>query len=122
MENKKKQKKKKGVDASKVPNKEGVFEVLWPCGEKTAKIVPIAKRLDTLEGKTIGELWTNGFRGDKVFQILEKELSKRYAGIKFVNYQAFGSTHRQEERQTIAALPDRLRKHNCDAVISSMGC
>ena len=102
--------------------KDDNYEVVWPCGESVGKVTPLSKRLDTLEGKTICELWDYVFQGDKIYGILEEELSKRYPGIKFVNYRRFGSTHGAEEKKTIAALPDLLKKNKCDAVVSSMGC
>ncbi len=49
-------------------------------------------------------------------------LAKRYPGIKFVKYEAFGSTHGAKEKETLAALRDKLKQHKCDAVISGMGC
>jgi len=102
--------------------KNGDYEVVWPCGESVGKVTPLSKRLDSLEGKTICELWDYVFQGDKIYGFLEEELSKKYPGIKFVNYRTFGSTHGGDERKTIAALPDLLKKHKCDAVLSSMGC
>ena len=102
--------------------KEGIYEVVWPCGERVGKIMPLAKRLGTLEGKTICELWDYLFEGDKIYKVLEKELSTRFPGVKFVDYKAFGSTHGGDERKNIAALPSLLAKNKCDAVISSVGC
>ena len=100
----------------------GVYEVLWPRGEKVVQQVPYAQRLDTLEGKTICELWDWIFRGDEIFPVIEKELTKRYPGVKLVNYEAFGCTHGGDEAEAIAALSDRLKENNCDAVISGLGC
>ena len=54
--------------------------------------------------------------------ILEKELARRYPGIKFVNYHTFGSTHGGDEAKSIAALPQKLKENRCDAVISGVGC
>ena len=100
----------------------GYYEVVWPCGERVGKVTPLSKRLNTLQGKTIGELWDYLFQGDKIFPILEEELSKRYPGIKFVNYKTFGPTHGGEEKRVVAQLATMLKKHGCDAVISSVGC
>ena len=41
---------------NKVRNLEG-FDVVWPCGERRLRFTPAAKRLDTLNGKTIAQLW-----------------------------------------------------------------
>jgi hypothetical protein len=57
-----------------------------------------------------------------MFPVIEKELAKRYPGIKFVGYDVFGCTHGPEEREVLAALPDKIRENKCDAVISGVGC
>jgi len=99
----------------------GVYEVVWPRGNKVAKAVPFARRLDRMEGKTICELSNMIFRADEIFPLLEKEVSRRYGSIKFVSYKAFGSIHGGEEAKVIAALPDALKQNKCDAVISGVG-
>ncbi len=99
-----------------------MYEVVWPRSKATGGIVPISNRLDTLEGKTIGELWDWVFKGDKIFPVIEKELAKRYSAIKFISYQEFGVTQGADEAKTIAALPDKLKQNKCDAVISGVGC
>ncbi len=99
-----------------------MYEVVWPRGKKTVGIVRFAKRLDALKGKTICELWDWLSRGDEIFPLIEKELSKRYPGSKFVSYEVFGSIHGPDEQKVVTALPDKLRRNKCDAVISAMGC
>jgi hypothetical protein len=96
--------------------------VLWPRGRKTAETRPVAKRLDTLDGATIGELWDDLFRGDEIFPILREEIGRRYRNVRFVEYGVFGSTHGAAEHKVIAELPDRLRELGVDAVISGMAC
>ena len=98
------------------------YEVVWPRGNRGTDIIPLAPRLSTLEGKTIGFLWNYLFRGDEIFPTLEKELTKRFPGIKCVSYEIFGSTHGDEEAKVLAALPAKLRQNRCDAVISGIGC
>ncbi len=99
-----------------------MYEVVSPRGKKAVEIIRLAKRLDTLEGKTICELWDWIFRGDQIFPAIEKELTKQYRGIKFVSYEVFGSTHGGDEAKVLAALPDKLKQNKCDAVISGVGC
>jgi hypothetical protein len=96
--------------------------VVWPRGRKTVEARPVARRLDSLEGKTIGQLWDDLFRGDEIFPILERELGQRWPGVKFVNYSVFGSTHGSDERTVLAELPGRLKELGVDAVISGMAC
>ena len=65
------------------------YSVVWPRGEKTQEIAPLAGRLDSLEGKTVGFLWDYLFRGDEIFPLLEEGLKQRYPKINFVNYSFF---------------------------------
>ena len=104
--------------------KEPVYEVVSPAGESTTKIKSLATSLKTLEGKTICQLWNKMFQGEVTFPIIEELLSKRYPGMKFVNYTEFGSTHgpdEKTERAMIETLPGKLKKYHCDAVISGNG-
>lgn len=100
---------------------EAKFEVVWPLGRSVYETIPLAKRAPDLQGKTICELWDWLFKGDEMFPIIREALSKRYPTIKFVDYSVFGCTHGPKEREVTAALPDLLRKHGCDAVISAVG-
>lgn len=99
-----------------------IFEVVWPRGERVAQVGTYAKRFDSLQGKTIGELWDWVFRGDEIFPLIEEELANRYPGIKFVSYKAFGSIHGGNEAEAIIHLSETLKQNKCDAVISGVGC
>ncbi len=98
------------------------YEVVWPRGKKTVGTLSFAKRLDTLHGKTIAFLWNYLFRGPDVFPIIEKELAKRYAGIKFVRWDVFGSISGAKEVEVLASLPDMRKQYKFDAVIVGVGC
>lgn len=98
------------------------YRVVWPRGRKSADVEDLAPRLDSLAGKTIGQLWDDLFRGDEIFPVLEEELTRRFPGVRFVRYDAFGSTHGADEHKVLAELPDRLRALEVDAVISGMAC
>jgi hypothetical protein len=82
----------------------------------------LAKRLDTLAGKTIVQLWDYVFKGDQVFTALEESLKEKYPGVNFVHWSVLGNTHGPDERQILADLPRRLQELKADAVISGMGC
>ncbi len=99
-----------------------MYKVVWPGGKKVVEKAQFARRLDSLEGKTIGELWDWVFRGDEIFPAVEREMARRYPGIKFVSYKTFGNTHGGDEAKVIAALPQKLRENKCDAILSGMGC
>jgi hypothetical protein len=101
---------------------DGYYEVLWPRSPRQVKRKALAPRLSTLDGKTVAQLWDYVFRGDEVFEFLEQGLKARFPGVRFVNWREFGSTHGSDEREVVAALPQRLRERGVDAVISGMGC
>ena len=101
---------------------DGHYEVLWPRTPRQAGIRPLAKRLDTLNGKTVAQLWDYLFRGDRVFAHLEQALRARFPEVRFVGWKEFGNTHGSDEHAVLAALPQRFRELGVDAVISGMGC
>jgi hypothetical protein len=101
---------------------DGLYEVVWPSGERKQALQPLAKRLDTLNGKTIAQLWDFLFAGDEVFSQLELELRAKYPDVKFVSWREFGSTHAVNEKELLASLPQRFKELGVDAAISSMAC
>ncbi len=104
------------------PTHDGHYPVVWPRSEKTVVVHPLAPRLQSLEGRTIVELWDYLFRGDEIFPMLEEALSERCPGVRFVRWDVIGSTHGDEEHEVLATLPRRLEELGADAVVSGMGC
>ena len=96
------------------PNNDGYYEAYWPRGVRQQKTRALAPRLDSLEGKTVAQLWDYLFKGDEVFELLEEGLKKKYPGV--------GSTHGGDEKDALAALPKRFKELGVDAVISGMAC
>ncbi|HUP95625.1 MAG TPA: hypothetical protein VM164_11995 [Burkholderiales bacterium] len=103
-------------------NSDGYYEALWPRSPRQMQLKPLAKRLDTLEGKTIAQMWDYVFRGDEVFALLEEGLKKRYPNIRWVSYKEIGNTHGGEEREIVASIPRKFKELKVDAAISGMGC
>jgi hypothetical protein len=101
---------------------DGRYEVVWPGGERRLTTRPLAKRLDTLDGKTVALLWDFLFAGDEIYDELQGALSDRYPGVKFVSWREFGSTHGVNEKGLLASLPHRFKELYVDAAISSMAC
>ena len=101
---------------------DGYYEAHWPRAPRQQLARELAPRLDSLEGKTVAQLWDELFKGDVVFDLLEEGLKQRYPGIRFVSWREFGSTHGGNEREVLAKLPERLRELGVDAVVSGMAC
>jgi hypothetical protein len=98
------------------------YAAFWPRSPRQSKTRPLAPRLDSLEGKTIAQLWDFLFRGDEVFALIEQGLKAKFPGVRFVSWREFGNTHGSDEREVVAALPARLKALGVDAVISGMAC
>jgi len=107
--------------------KDGVYEVVSPLGEPVMTRIAMAPRLDTLEGKTIGEIWNGGFRGDESFPMIERMLRERFPTVKLIPYSEFplatvGSFHPEKKEATLDTLRAKLKEAGCDAVITGNGC
>lgn len=98
------------------------LKVVWPRGRWAREGVGLAKRLETLEGKTVAQLWDWVFKGDKMFEVWERELPKRFPDIKFVDWREFGEIHGANEHEVLDALPQKLRDFGVDAVICGVAC
>ena len=109
-------------DAGVRQESDGYYEAYWPRAPRKGRPRAPAKRLGTLKGKTIAQLWTLGFRGDQLFTALEEGLSRRYPGIRFISWKEFGNIHGPDEREIVAGLPEKLRAMGVDGVISGMAC
>jgi hypothetical protein len=101
---------------------DGNYEVLWPRAERQQQGRRLAPRPATLEGKVVAQLWDFIFRGDEIFAVLEEQLRQRFPGIRFVGWRELGNIHGRDERQVVAALPERLKALGVDAVIAGMAC
>ncbi|MBI2292456.1 MAG: hypothetical protein HYU73_19500 [Betaproteobacteria bacterium] len=103
------------------------LKVVSPVGENVGGIrTPLARRLDTLEGKTIGEIWNGGFKADVSFPIIEQMLRERYPTVKFVSYKEFpamtmASLEPVRKAATLKAVRTALLEKGCDAVITGNG-
>ena len=101
------------------------FAAVNPTGMPVNEVGRAVKRLETLEGKTIGEVWNGDFKGDMTFPIIRAALQRRFPTARFVPFDAFPYTHvsdnpsKQRERATLIA---KLAQENgCDAVITGNG-
>ena len=101
---------------------DGHYEVYWPRTPRQTGIKPLAKRLDTLNGKTIAQIWDFLFRGDEVFALLEEAIKKQFPDVKFVSWREFGSSHGGEEKEALAGFAKKFKAMSVDAVISGMAC
>lgn len=98
-----------------------MYKVVWPLSKSIYESIPLAPRIPDLRGKTICELYDWKFMGEEVFPLIRNLLRKRYPSVKFVDYTVFGNIDSHDKANVIAALPELLHKHGCNAVISGVG-
>ena len=96
------------------------YEVVFPLGRRARRAAGQAARPRTLDGITIGELSNDKFDSDFVFESIEKAILKRIPTAKFVSHQRFGNVYGASESEVIRNLPDNLKRHRVDIVISGM--
>src|SRR5687768_12409990 len=60
---------------------DGYYEAYWPRGVRQQRTRALAPRLQSLEGKTVAQLWDYLFKGDEVFELLEEGLKARFPEI-----------------------------------------
>jgi hypothetical protein len=101
---------------------DGYYEAYWPRAPRQGRAKPLARRLASLDGATIAQIWDYMFKGDQVFALLEEALKARFPNVKFVSWREFGSSHGADEKEVLARLPQRFKELGVDAVISGMAC
>ena len=101
------------------------FEVVSPTGRESIAGKAVSPRLDTLDGKTVGETWNHDFKGDYMFPVYRELLKQRYLGIRIIPYTEFPASplsgtpsYQREISQRIA---DLAREKGCNAMISGNG-
>ena len=100
---------------------QALYEVVWPLGKSHWDKRDLNPGLGDLNGKTIAEVWDRVFRGEEIFPAIREAVRKKYPGARFIEYDTFGDTHGVNQKQVLADLPEHLRKHKVDAVISGVG-
>jgi len=102
------------------------LEVVCPLGEPVKKPIPLAPRPETLNGKTVGEIWNGGFGGEITFSVIREMLKERYPGVRIVPYTEFplvtiASLWPERKAQTLEAVRRALIDKGVDAVITGNG-
>ena len=85
----------------------------------------ISRHMDTLEGKTIGEVYNNHFKGELMFRTYRELFKEKFRGVKIIPYDEFpivyvgGDPASQKKiAREIAAI---AKQKGCDALITGNG-
>jgi hypothetical protein len=99
--------------------------VISPEGLPLGATGTVSHPLASLEGKTIGEVYNNHFRGELMFQTYRRLFRERYPGINIIPFDQFpivyvggDAASQKKVAREIAALAKEKR---CDAIITGNG-
>ena len=101
------------------------LKVISPEGLPLGPIGGVSRPLDTLKGKTIGEVYNNHFKGELMFQTYRRLFEEKYPGIRIIPFDQFpivyvGGDAASQKRiaKEIAAI---AKAKGCDAIITGNG-
>ena len=101
------------------------LEVVSPLGIEIVKASDGAKRINKLDGKTIGEVWNGVFKGDLTFPAIRKLLVAKYPGLRIVPYTEFPHAPHSDDparqRELAQQIVAQAEARGCDALISGNG-
>jgi len=101
------------------------LSVISPIGAEAVEQKNLAKRLDTLNGKVVAEVWNEDFKGDIMFPIYRELLKERFPDVKIIPYTdvpyASLKGTPSYQRKVLDEIIHVLREKGADAVITGNG-
>ena len=99
--------------------------VLSPSGSEAVELKNLAKRLDTLNGKTVAEVWNDDFKGDIMFPMYRELLKQRYPDVKIIPYTDLPVASLKGtpayQREVLQKIIAELKAKGADALITGNG-
>ena len=101
------------------------LSVISPIGAEAVEAKNLAKRLDTLNGKVVAEVWNEDFKGDIMFPIYRELLKERFPDVKIVPYTEIPCASLKGtpsyQREVLNSIIAALKEKGADAVIAGNG-
>ncbi len=99
--------------------------VISPEGLPQGVTKNIARHLDTLDGKTIGEVYNNHFKGELMFQTYRRLFRERFKGVKIIPFTEFPIVYvggdAESQKKVAREIADLARLKGVDAIITGNG-
>ncbi|MCC6533608.1 MAG: hypothetical protein IT531_13740 [Burkholderiales bacterium] len=99
--------------------------VISPEGLRLRASGSVSRHLDTLAGKTIGEVYNNHFKGELMFQTYRRLLRERFPGVKVIPYDQFPIVYvggdPASQKQTAKEVARLAKQWGVDALITGNG-
>ena len=101
------------------------MSVISPEGLQLRSASGVSRHLDTLEGKTIGEVYNNHFKGEQMFNAYRRLFKKGFPGVKIIPYTEFPIVYvggdPASQKQTARDIAALAKQRGCDALITGNG-
>ena len=99
--------------------------VISPEGLQIAAMGGVSPHLDTLEGKTIGEVYNNHFKGEQMFGIYRRLLKEKFPGVKIIPFDRFPTVYvggdPASQKKTAKEIAELAKTLKVDAIITGNG-
>ena len=85
----------------------------------------LSQHIDTLEGKTIGEVYNNHFKGELMFQTYRRLFKEKYKGVKIIPFTEFPIVYvggdAESQKKIAKEIADLAKLKGVDAIITGNG-
>lgn len=99
--------------------------VISPEGLPVSGIKGVSRHLDTLNGKTIGEVYNNHFKGEQMFGVYRRLLKERFPGVNIIPYDKFPIVYvggdPASQKRTASDIARLAKEWEVDAIITGNG-
>ena len=101
------------------------MKVVSPEGLQLSRMTGVSRHLDTLAGKTIGEVYNNHFKGEQMFGIYRRLLKERFPGVKIIPFDKFPTVYvggdPASQKKTARRIAELAKEWEVDAIITGNG-
>lgn len=99
--------------------------VISPEGLSPSVTGNISQHIDTLDGKTICEVYNNHFKGELMFHTYRRLFKEKFGGVKIIPYDEFPIVYvggdPASQKKIAKEIAATARDKGCDALITGNG-
>ena len=99
--------------------------VISPEGLQLRAAGAVSRHLDTLAGKTIGEVYNNHFKGEFMFRTYRRLFKERYPGVRIIPYDEFPIVYvggdPVSQKNTAKEVAQLAKQWGVDALVTGNG-
>lgn len=99
--------------------------VISPEGLPQGKTSNISAHMDTLDGKTIGEVYNNHFKGELMFETYRRLFKEKYKNVKIIPFTEFPIVYvggdAESQKKIAKEIAELAKLKGVDAIITGNG-